>query len=87
MTAVLHGPKRPINVTLSEALIRDAEVLTPNQSETVERLLLAYVRGENERRIDIALAAIQAHQDEHGLWGEEFSTLYASIRCSYRPGA
>ena len=75
MTVVIRGPNRPVNMTLNEALIHEAEALTPNLSETVENLQVECVKGEKERRIDNALAAIQAHQARHGLWGEEFSTL------------
>jgi hypothetical protein len=35
----------------------------------------ALVREVEERRIDLALDAIQEHQKEDGLWGEEFSTI------------
>ncbi len=81
MTYVPRGPKRPVNMTLSEDLVRDARSLTTNLSETVEKLLSEYIdaqrqkREEKERLIDESIRIIQAHQEEFGLWGEEFSTL------------
>jgi antitoxin CcdA len=35
--------KRPVNMTLNEDLVRRARGFTPNLSETVERLLAAFV--------------------------------------------
>jgi antitoxin CcdA len=81
MTYVPRGPKRPVNMTLSEDLVRDARSLTTNLSDTVEKLLSDYVdaqqkkREAKERLIDESIRMIQAHQEEFGLWGEEFSTL------------
>jgi antitoxin CcdA len=81
MNDVLRGPKRPVNMTLSEDLVREARQLTRNLSETVETLLADYVeaerhkRADREQRIEESIRLIQAHQDEFGLWGEEFSTL------------
>jgi len=81
MTYVPHGPKRPINLSLSEDLVREARKLTSNLSDTVEHLLTELIdaekqrRAEKEKRIDMALDIIQAHQEENGLWGQEFSTL------------
>jgi antitoxin CcdA len=81
MTYVPRGPKRPINMTLREDLVREARSLTPNLSHTVEQLLAEYVeaqqkrRAEQERLIDESIRMIQAHVEEFGLWGEESSTL------------
>jgi antitoxin CcdA len=81
MTHVGRGLKKAVNMTLSEELVREARGLTPNLSETVERLLVDYVAAERakradfERRIDESIAMINAHYEEHGYWGEEFSTL------------
>ena len=81
MNYVPRGPKKPVNMTLSEDLVRDARRLTRNLSETVETLLAEYVeaegrkRADREQRIDESIRLIQAHQEEFGLWGEEFSTL------------
>lgn len=81
MNYVPRGPKKPVNMTLSEDLVREARLLTRNLSETVETLLADYVeaerlrRAERQRQLDTSLRLIKAHQEEHGLWGEEFSTL------------
>jgi antitoxin CcdA len=81
MTYVPRGPKRSVNMTLSEDLVGDARALTANLSDTVEKLLSDYVeaqqnkRNERERLTDESIRLIQGHQEEFGLWGEEFSTL------------
>jgi antitoxin CcdA len=81
MTYIPHGPKKPVNMTLSEDLVREARSLTRNLSETVEKLLADYVaaeqakRAEKERRIDESIRLLMEHEQKYGLWGEEFSTL------------
>lgn len=81
MTYLARGPKKAVNMTLSEDLVRDARALTSNLSETVEQLLAGYVdaeyrrRAERERLIDETIEMATAHYAEHGLWGEEFSNL------------
>jgi antitoxin CcdA len=81
MTYVPRGPKKPVNMTLSEDLVRDARTLTTNLSDTVERLLADYVaaeqrkRAEKERRIDESIRLLNEHEAEHGVWGEEFCNL------------
>jgi antitoxin CcdA len=81
MNHVPRGPKKPVNMTLSEDLVRDARRLTRNLSETVEMLLANYIdderhrQAEHQQRLDESLRLIQAHQEEFGLWGQEFSTL------------
>ena len=39
MSHVARGPKKSVNMTLSEDLVREARTLTGNLSETVEQLL------------------------------------------------
>jgi len=81
MTYVPRGPKKPVNMTLSEDLVRDARTLTTNLSDRVERLLADYVASEQrkrairERLIDETIEMAKAHYAEHGFWGTEFSTL------------
>jgi len=81
MNYIPRGPKKPVNMTLSEDLVREVRQLTRNLSETVETLLADYVeaerrkRADREQRIDESIRLIQAHQEEFGLWGEEFSSL------------
>jgi antitoxin CcdA len=81
MNYVPRGPKKPVNMTLSEDLVREARALTGNLSETVETLLATYIdverrrQTERQQQLDESLRLIQAHQEEFGLWGQEFSTL------------
>jgi antitoxin CcdA len=81
MSSTTRGPKKPVNMTLSEDLVREARTLTRNLSETVEMLLADYVaaeqakRDEKERRIDESIRLLIEHEQKYGLWGEEFSSL------------
>ena len=43
MNYIPRGPKKPVNMTLSEDLVREARKLTRNLSETVERLFADFV--------------------------------------------
>ncbi len=79
-----HGrpaSKRPTNVTLDEELVRQARLLTPNLSGTVEDLLRAFVTREQSRRVaeDAAVAELidgfNAFHQENGLLSNEFSSL------------
>lgn len=75
------APKSRVNMTLDADLVREARALTPNLSETVERLLTAFVaegRAERERRqqaIDRHVAASNAFLAAHGTLADEFQTL------------
>lgn len=81
MNYVPRGPKKPVNMTLSEDLVREARRLTKNLSETVETLLVEHVAAEMrkrehmERRIDETIRALNEHEAEYGTWGEEYTTL------------
>lgn len=81
MGYVASGPKRPVNMTLSEDLVREARNLTGNLSETVEQLLAEFIArrraadGQKERRIDATIAMLNDLYDRHGGLGEEFSPL------------
>ncbi len=81
MSYIVHGPKKPVNMTLSEDLVREARLLTRNLSETVEQLLCAFVqqeqkrREEKERRIDATIRALNEHDEKYGVWGDEYSAL------------
>lgn len=48
MNYVARGAKKPVNMTLSEDLVREARLLTRNLSETVERLLCSFVESGAE---------------------------------------
>ena len=75
------APKRPVNMTLNEDLIRRVRGITPNLSETVERLLASFVddaeaqAAERDRRIAAHIAANEAFVKNHGSLADEFSTL------------
>jgi post-segregation antitoxin (ccd killing protein) len=81
MNFVPRGPKKPVNMTLSEDLVREARALTSNLSETVETLLAEHVAAEKRKRadkqrqtentIDLAIA----HYDEFGVIGAEYSPV------------
>ena len=43
MDDVARGPKRPVNMTLSENLVIEARKVTGNLSETVEQLLAEFI--------------------------------------------
>jgi len=81
MNYVPRGPKKPVNMTLSEDLVREARRLTNNLSETVETLLAAHVaaelhkREDKEHRIDETIRALNEHEAKYGTWGDEYSTL------------
>ena len=53
MNCVPCGPQKPVNMTLSEDLVREARRLTKNLSETVETLLADCVDAERRSRADL----------------------------------
>ena len=81
MSYIARGPKKPVNMTLSEDLVREARELTRNLSETVEQLLSAFVEQERKRRIDkeqridTTIRALNDHDEKYGVWGEEYTSL------------
>jgi antitoxin CcdA len=75
------APKRAVNMTLNEDLVRRARQHTANLSETVEGLLAAFVTDADDRdlelqkRIDAHIAASDAFIARHGSLADEFGTL------------
>jgi antitoxin CcdA len=75
------APKRAVNMTLNEDLVRRARGITPNLSETVETLLAAYVddaeaRAANrEQQLAAHIAASDAFVAKHGSLADEFNTI------------
>ena len=73
--------KRLTNVSLDEDLVRQARLLTPNLSGTVEDLLREFVTREQSRRVaeDAAVAELidgfNAFHQENGLLSDEVSSL------------
>lgn len=74
-------PKRPVNMTLNEDVVRRARALTSNLSETVETLLAAYVdeaearAASRNQQIEAHIAASDAFVAKHGTLADEFSSL------------
>jgi len=70
-----------VNMTLNEGLIRRAHGMTSNLSETVERLLAAFVDEAEakdtaiQRQIEDHISADAALVAKHGSIADEFSTL------------
>ncbi|HME23469.1 MAG TPA: type II toxin-antitoxin system CcdA family antitoxin [Acetobacteraceae bacterium] len=82
MTYVPHGPRKPVELVLSEDLIRDAELLLGDVSDVVEKTLSRAIEQEKrrrdpevQRRIDETTALANEFYEKNGVWGEEFSTL------------
>ena len=77
----VHAPKRPVNMTLNEDLVRRARELTGNLSEQVEKLLAEYVIAEQRRRSEVderlnqALDAWNSFNAQFGSFADEHSTL------------
>ena len=81
MDYVPRGPTKPVNMTLSEDLVREARALTNNLSETVEVLLAEHVaverrkRADKQRQTESTIDLAIAHYEEFGIIGAEYSPL------------
>jgi antitoxin CcdA len=75
------APKRQVHMTLNEDLIRKARGITPNLSETVERLLAGFVDDaeskitDREQQIAAHIAANEAFILKYGSIADEFHNL------------
>jgi len=75
------APKRAVNMTLNEDLVRQARGLTTNLSETVETLLAAFVddaeakAAERDRQIAAYIAASDRFAARHGSLADAFDGL------------
>ena len=75
------APKRPVNMSLNEDLVRRARGITPNLSETVETLLAAFLDDteakatDRARRIAEHIAANEAFVARHGSLADDFCNL------------
>lgn len=67
----LTAPKRATNLSLNEDLVRRASNVSPNLSETVERLLAEHVDRQDAAKA-APIAAHNAFVNAHGLVGTEF---------------
>ena len=75
------SPKRPVNMTLNEDLIRQVRQRTGNLSDTVEGLLIAFLSEADakdvklQQQIDAHIAGSDAFIARHGSLADEFGTL------------
>lgn len=76
-----NAPKRPVNMSLNEDLVRKARDLVGNLSDHVERLLAEFVmaeqrrRTEAESRLDAAIDGWNAFNERFGSFADKHSTL------------
>lgn len=76
-----NAPKRPVNMTLNEDLVRCAREYTTNLSEQVEKLLAEFViaerkrRAEDDARLDAAISAWNDFDDKHGAFADEHADI------------
>jgi antitoxin CcdA len=77
----VNAPKRPVNMTLNEDLVRRAREYTSNLSEQVEKLLADFItaeralRADSDGRIDAAITAWNQFDDTYGGFADEHSEL------------
>ena len=75
------APKRPVNLSLNEDLVRRVRGLTGNLSEVVERLLAGYLEAEETRQraadasLTRAVEALSEFGEKYGWFADEHSTL------------
>jgi len=76
-----RAPKRPVNVSLNEDLVRRAKTYTKNLSGTVEDLLQGFVETESARRqtedavLNEWIDFFNDFHSKHGLLSDEFPSL------------
>lgn len=77
----INAPKRPVNMTLNEDLVRCARGYASNLSEQVEKLLAEFVtaerkqREEEDGRLDAAISGWNDFDEKHGAFADEHSEL------------
>jgi antitoxin CcdA len=75
------APKRAINVSLNDDLVRQARAHTRNLSGTIEDLLGEFVAREQDRKraedatVDRIVEGFNSFHRQHGLLSDEFSGL------------
>jgi len=73
-----QAPKRPVNLSLNEDLVRQARTFTDNLSEQVEKLLADYVIeeqkrvDEREKQLDAAIAAWNEFDAKYGSFADDY---------------
>ena len=77
----VNAPKRPVNMTLNEDLVRRAREYAANLSEQVEKLLAEFViterkrRAEEDGRLDAAIRAWNDFDEKYGAFADEHAEL------------
>lgn len=77
----VNAPKRPVNMTLNEDLVRCAREYATNLSEQVEKLLAEFVMAERKRRVeeegrlDAAIRAWNDFDEKYGAFADEHAEL------------
>jgi Post-segregation antitoxin CcdA len=76
------GRKVPVELVLNEQLVREAQEILGDVSASVEESLRCNVERETLRRapdfqerLDATIELVTNFYEQHGVWGEEFSTL------------
>jgi len=73
--------KRPVNLTLSEDLVKQAKMVTNNLSGVVESLLTDFVAQEKakqdaaDKALKQTISSWNQFSDEYGSFADEHSTL------------
>lgn len=85
MTAFTYSypasPKRPVNLSLSDALVNEAKQFTDNLSGTIEGLMAQFVQTKKQEQMSRQEAVDQLCQDwndftaKHGSFADEYCTL------------
>lgn len=76
-----NSRKRPVNLTLNEALVAQAKTYTNNLSATMEGLLAQYIADQQKARANrrqMADACAEEWNDfgsDHGSFADEYRTL------------
>lgn len=81
MTALESSAKKPVNLSLNEALVRESRAYCGNLSAKVEEMLQAYVeaqreaRSQHQQQAQAAVADWNALHDASGSFADAHSTL------------
>ena len=81
MTALESSAKKPVNLSLNEALVRESRAYCGNLSAKVEEMLPAYVdaqrqaRSQHQQQAQAAVADWNALHDASGSFADAHSTL------------
>ena len=81
MTALESSAKKPVNLSLNEALVRESRAYCGNLSAKVEEMLQAYVeaqrqaRSQHQQQAQAAVADWNALHDASGSFADAHSTM------------